>query len=324
MDNLYLRMADLYKKNGFVASVTEINPDCGRKYIVENIEELSLCETDTVPFLQKRDGKTLFFEIFYGPPTMVIVGGGHISRSLSQIGKLLDFQVVIIDDREEFCNEKRFPEADSLYCMDIEKALEHPFGNNTYYVILSRGHKDDKRALEFVLRYKKYRYVGMIGSRKKVSVTLQALKQGGCEENQLKGVHAPIGLPIGAITPAEIAVSIMAEIVQEMNHTLKDKNQIDVLEEILKLDGAFVLTTIIEKNGSSPRGIGSKMIVVENGTVLGSIGGGAIEYAVIQHAKNMLKSGRAEVQHYDLSSKNASDLGMICGGAVGVLFESVI
>ena len=138
------------------------------------------------------------------------------------------------------------------------------------------------------------------------------LRKAGATEEQIATIHAPIGLKIGAVTPAEIAISILAEIIQE-----KNKKQISsVSRELLDTKDHGVLCIIIEKTGSSPRGVGSMMFVAEN-KVIDSIGGGAVEYAAIRQAQDVTVP---MVRDYDLSEKDKVELGMICGGRNRVLF----
>lgn len=323
MNQDYEEMMRIYNSEGRVMVATEVAPSCGLKYIGKKAADIGFGEPEKIPFFCQKGNQIFFVEEYAGLPNLIIVGGGHISLAVAKIGVLLGFRISVLDDRLEFCNTERFPEVDQILCMDIEAGLQTEFGPNSYYVIVTRGHKDDKRALEAVLLKQDYRYIGMIGSKGKVAITMKNLREQGCSEEILERVHAPIGLSIGAITPAEIAISIMAEIVEVMNRQVSDKNQINVMKEISLLKEPFVITTIIEKKGSSPRGIGSKMVVTKSGRRMGTIGGGAIEYAVIKRASEIMGSDSSEIRAYDLSIEDASDLGMICGGSVRILFESV-
>ena len=126
---------------------------------------------------------------------------------------MVDFNVVVVDDREDFANRERFPEAGEI----IVGNFLHVFGGlhfygNEYVAVLTRGHKHDALVLEEVLK-KPTRYVGMIGSKRKSALILGHLRQKGVDENTLRSVHAPIGLDIKAETPQEIAVSIVAELI---------------------------------------------------------------------------------------------------------------
>ena len=146
---------------------------------------------------------------------LILCGGGHVSLEVAHIARRLEFELVVIDDRPEFASRERFPIADQVVCAPFLEALDALGSRESdYYVILTRGHAHDRDCLEHVLRGK-YAYAGMIGSRTKVAAVKAALEAAGIAREILDGVHSPIGLSIGAQTPAEIAVSIAAELVQE-------------------------------------------------------------------------------------------------------------
>ena len=142
---------------------------------------------------------------------LILCGGGHVSLEVAHIARRLEFELVIIDDRPEFASRDRFPMAGQVVCAPFLEALDALGSRESdYYVILTRGHAHDRDCLEHVLRGK-YAYAGMIGSRTKVAAVKAALEAAGIAREILDGVHSPIGLPIGAQTPAEIAVSIVVE-----------------------------------------------------------------------------------------------------------------
>ena len=152
-------------------------------------------------------------EVVESPARLVIVGGGHIGRSLCTIGAELGFSVTVIDDRPDYANRERFPEADDVICADFETALaELPIDHNTYIVLVTRGHKQDELSLRCVVE-RPAAYVGMIGSKRRTGAVLQHLADDGFDAEALARVRTPIGLDIGAETPEEIAVSILAEII---------------------------------------------------------------------------------------------------------------
>jgi xanthine dehydrogenase accessory factor len=166
--------------------------------------------------VEAEDGRAqLFVEVQHRPPTLLIVGAGHIAVPLAHLGKMCDFDVVVLDDRASFANEARFPMADRVIAAPFEAALrEFPLDEDTYVVLITRGHQHDVPSLLAVLE-RPAAYIGMIGSRRRVQAVFQLLEQEkGIPADKFAGVHSPIGLDIGSETPAEIAVSIMAEIVQ--------------------------------------------------------------------------------------------------------------
>ncbi len=146
-------------------------------------------------------------------PRLVIAGAGHISRVLAKVMASLGFGVEVIDDRTSYANAERFPLPIRTTVGDIAATLQsRPIDGNTYVVIVTRGHKHDEKALRAVLD-SPAKYVGMIGSRRKVKVIFDDLRHSGATEAQLSRVRAPIGLDIGAVTTDEIALSIAAELV---------------------------------------------------------------------------------------------------------------
>jgi xanthine dehydrogenase accessory factor len=162
-------------------------------------------------------------EIFLEPlkplPTLYIFGAGHISLYLCTLGKMVGFRVTVFDDRSEFANRERFPEADKIVVRPFERMLDSDsFGPNAFIVIVTRGHMHDHQILSKVLKnppgYIGPGYIGMIGSRHKREVIFKALREEGFSEDLIRSVHAPIGLDINAETPEEIAVSITAELIQ--------------------------------------------------------------------------------------------------------------
>jgi xanthine dehydrogenase accessory factor len=155
----------------------------------------------------------IMVELVEAPVTLLIIGGGHIGLSLATIGEHAGFSVAVMDDRAMYANTERFPMADFVKHGDFTEMLaDFPIGQNTYIVMVSRGHKQDETALRAVVD-RGARYVGMIGSKRRVSTVLRHLAEEGLPLEALERVYTPIGFDIGAETPEEIAVSIMAEII---------------------------------------------------------------------------------------------------------------
>ena len=148
-------------------------------------------------------------------PELIIFGGGHIAQPLANIGNLLDYRVTVVDDRPDFASPERFTGVYKSICCsfdEIEKYLK--LGPASSVVIATRGHMNDMDCLRRVIRYQ-VAYLGMIGSRRKVKAIREQLLEDGIEMEKIEKVHMPIGLDIGAQTPAEIAVCIAAEMVKE-------------------------------------------------------------------------------------------------------------
>lgn len=156
----------------------------------------------------------VFIDILQPKEEVLIFGAGHIAVYVSKLAKMVGFKVTVIDDRKEFANQERFPEADEIIAENIERALNHiKITPSTYIIIITRGHLKDEEVLSSIIR-SGAAYIGMIGSRKKNATVFQRLIEQGVLKEELDKVHAPIGIDINAQTPEEIAVSIVAEIIQ--------------------------------------------------------------------------------------------------------------
>ena len=285
---------------------------------IENLEETKVLDTEK--------GR-IFVEVLEKNPHLIILGGGHVSCPVAHMAKMLGFHVTVMDDREEFLTKERFPDADERILGSFDEFGEKiPVYENAYYVVVTRGHQGDALCARQILK-RPYTYLGMIGSRTKVKLTREMLLSEGFEESQLNSIHAPIGLPIGGETPEEIAVSIMAEIVQVKNRFKRASND-EKIEKAIKEGRQGTMLTIVRKSGSSPRGVGSKMFLDREGNLYGTIGGGSVEFQALRHAgeRNETKAEMPETIAYNLSQKESAELenlGMICGGNVEVLFENL-
>ena len=159
------------------------------------------------------DTCAVMIEVTERPATLLIVGGGHVGQSLARVAAQAGFSVAVLDDREAFADPERFPTADRVICGDIVEELRRfPIGGSTYVVLVSRGHKQDELGLREVAA-RDAAYVGMIGSLRRAGTVLTHMARDGVPREALERVHTPVGLDIGAETPDEIAVSIVAELI---------------------------------------------------------------------------------------------------------------
>ncbi len=170
------------------------------------------------PVVTEIGNRRLIIEPAFIKGTVYLLGAGHVSQKVAEITHLLDFKTVVIDDREEFANEERFPMADKILVMhDFSKSLESfSLDSDSYLVILTRGHLHDQTVLEEALKTRAG-YIGMIGSRRKQKQVYEHLLNKGFKKKDFERVKSPIGIEIKAETPAEIAVSITAEIIAIKN-----------------------------------------------------------------------------------------------------------
>lgn len=253
---------------------------------------------------------------------LVIFGGGHIGLELYHLGLRLGHAITIVDDRQEFCNAERFPQAQCL-CAPYEEVLaaEHSW-IRPYFIITTRGHAYDEVCLRNVLGLP-HSYIGMIGSRAKVAKTFSNLIEQGFSEEQLARVHAPIGLSINAVTASEIAFAILGQIIE---HYRSSTSSVRLDQQILLRQAqgeSHLLARVVAKRGSAPCEIGFQVVRFRNGELAGTVGGGAIEAEVLVFLHQMAEDETLEdqVRRYSLDSQKAGSLGMICGGEVEVLFQ---
>ena len=154
----------------------------------------------------------IFVEPILPQPNLYIFGGGHVSSAVARAANAAGFTITVIDDREAFANTERFPMARELYTSFQEAYDKLDPNSASYLLIVTRGHKDDMRVLAWAVRTQA-RYIGMIGSKRKVLSVYQALEREGYSPSEFERVHAPVGLDIGALTPEEIGISITAELI---------------------------------------------------------------------------------------------------------------
>jgi xanthine dehydrogenase accessory factor len=294
----------------------------------------SIPKNDEAEFDKKAfDGRVVVTEYFVPKSRLIVFGGGHIAVPLSQMAFLLKFDVVIFDDRPTFANRRRFPTAKEVFCDRFESAKESlAIRENDYVVIATRGHRHDQECLRSVLSgiFPFPRYAGMVGSKRRVAVMRRQMEEEGFSPDLLGRLHAPIGLSIGAVTPEEIALSILAEIVRDkrqgpdagQKRLCSDTEPMEWLACPENDDKKAALVTVLSTKGSTPREAGAKMVVLADGVAVGSIGGGCAEADVARDAREILQKGGCLFKTIDMTDI-AEDDGMMCGGTMEVLIEAV-
>lgn len=155
----------------------------------------------------------VFVEAVIPQPRAIIFGAGHVSKSLSKIASIAGFETVVVDNREQFANKERFPEAAEVLAEEYEDVFPKLLVNSSsYIVIVTRGHRDDMRVLRWAVTTPA-RYIAMIGSKRKTIAVVKELEKEGFPREAFEKIFAPMGFEIGAITPEEIAVSVVAEMI---------------------------------------------------------------------------------------------------------------
>jgi xanthine dehydrogenase accessory factor len=173
----------------------------------------------------------VFVEPIIAIPTLYLFGGGHVSLQIAKIAKMVGFKLVVIDDRPTFANKERFPMADETLVDDLTTVFDRlRIDDQSYIVAVTRGHQHDEPVIEQAIRTEA-RYIGMIGSKRKITRMWKKLIERGADRNRLAQVHAPIGLEIGADTPEEIAVSVVAQLVQ-VRRGRKDRRRLSNYERV--------------------------------------------------------------------------------------------
>jgi xanthine dehydrogenase accessory factor len=198
------------------SSQDSLSPDLG----FPDFDKINYClnhetaQLFTESLQNSSEKKDVFVEPVIPRPLLIIAGGGHIGQALALEGSLVGFDIIVLDDRPEFTNPELFPKEAMTICGDIAKQLaEIPADKDTYIIIVTRGHKNDAEALEVSLK-KNAAYIGMIGSKRKVTLIRENFIQAGlCTVEEFDRIFTPIGLDIGAVTVPEIAVSITAELI---------------------------------------------------------------------------------------------------------------
>lgn len=297
----------------------------------EILEYASRGEPTSIAF--EANGTT-YIRNFRPQERLILLGGGHIACPLCQYSADLGFAVTVADDRPSYANHQRFPEAQAVICDTFSNALHSIQVNETDYVaVITRGHRHDAGCLRVILSGAFPRYLGMIGSKRRVLELFNLLEQEGFSRSALSQIHAPIGLPINALTPKEIAVSILAELIQARREKRPDHRQKNVLEAedidlpllecLVDQEKSKALLLVCETHGSTPVKSGAMMAVTQDFQTFGTIGGGCSEHGALMEAYRLIGSGERCCITVDMSGDIAEDEGMVCGGQIKVLIADV-
>lgn len=287
-----------------------------------SIKEISVIDQTSI--IEMNAGR-FFVEPLECGHRLVVCGGGHISLAIIPIAKMIGFSVCVVEDRLFFANEAKKAGADEVICAPFAQGISEAQQNDRpYYVIATRGHNHDHECLKAIERNPR-QYIGMIGSRRRVKMIKELLVQEGISHAFLEELHAPIGLAIDAQTPAEIAISILAQIIEEKNQQAGSidfsKEMIDNLEKYA--EQPIALATIIARKGSTPREAGAKMLILPDGQCIDTIGGGCVEAEVKQKALQCIQDRQSMLLAIDMTAEQVEEEGMVCGGVVDVLIQTI-
>ena len=339
-------LADL-NKGEEVALITKYNLET--KKVEKNIYNLEELEGKNLEYVNKakeknlianikiNDEESVLAEVFKREHRLIVFGAGHVGYHLCHFASKVGFNTIVVDDRPYFANKEKFGDDIQVICNTFENAFEIlDIHEEDYVVIVTRGHKHDKFCLEKILSLDELNYIGMIGSKRRVKIMKEELIEEGYSKEKIENIYSPIGLNIGAVTPEEIAISILAEIISVKrigklavkNEPIKVSNSCelnkDVLEALAKSQNEKMsLVTVISTKGSTPRKAGSKMIVYDSGKIIGTIGGGCAEAKIIKDAALMAGSKNLKIETIDMTGEIAEEEGMVCGGKMTVLIEAI-
>ena len=301
------------------------------KFDFDNL--LNRCQVGSPASLEFEAEGYSYTRLFRPPDRLILLGAGHISQALCRLTSDLGFSVTIVDERAEFANRDRFPQAHAILCLDFLSAIQDlHIHSGDYVAILTRGHRYDTDCLRAVLSGQMPPYLGMIGSKKRVAEQLRMLEAEGFPRPVLERVHTPIGLEIGALTVPEIAVSIAAQLIQCRRQGIQRKSGSSVLttEDIdlpllnfLAGKTPKALLIVYESGGSTPAKSGAMMAVDQAGGWAGTIGGGMAEHEAMEAAQHLIGTGRSQCLTIDMSNDAAAEEGMACGGCMKIWMADV-
>ena len=267
--------------------------------------------------------------------TLVVCGAGFVGQAVIRLGKFLGWKVISVEDRGEYAHVAEEAGADRVLCGDFSGMLSTlSFDEDIFFVSVTREHSYDMACLDVILHHP-FGYVGMMGSHKRSAGMREALREAGYPEDLIASIHAPVGLPIKAQTPEEIAVAIMAEMILEKEkRSARNHFPDDILNSILEVYGRqetdpashAVLATITRQTGSTPRRAGAKMLVLPDGSTIDTIGGGSMEAEVIRRSVSALSdpdSFSPYLLTVDLTGREGAHADMICGGITDVFLELI-
>jgi xanthine dehydrogenase accessory factor len=186
------------------------------RFLESRVETRAFQVIEFAPDLTNWSAAQILFERIQAEPRLVICGAGHVGESLAKLASLMSYRATLIDDRAEFVTPDRFSEdnIELIVAQTWSDAVKQAVGSGhgVAVAIVTRGHSEDEQCLRAVMNVDAD-YVGLIGSKRRTNIVLQRLRESGADEARLRKVHAPVGLDIGAVTPEEVALAIMAEIV---------------------------------------------------------------------------------------------------------------
>lgn len=271
------------------------------------------------------EDKTLIIEVLNPDSKAIVFGAGHVSLPVIRLLKEIEMDITVYDDREGFDAWAYEAGADRVVIGNYDELTKNlQSDENTYFFIITQGHSSDEVCLENIIE-KPFAYIGMIGSRHRVKHYHKRFLSKGFTEEQWQKIHTPIGIRIKAKTPFEIAISIIAEVIDIKNSIVTEKGYISDIVDIMKEnpDGEYVMATVVERRGSAPRDLGAKMLVAPGDVFYGTVGGGKMERTVLNEAKEVMETGSPLFHYHDMTNVEAWETSSVCGGKMRVFIEKL-
>lgn len=277
---------------------------------------------------------TSYLRTFRPRERLVLLGGGHIAHALCGFAQAVGFSVTVVDDRPEYAAEARFPAAEQVVCAEFTDAIPAlRLTERDYVVIITAGHPSDTACLKAVLHGTIPYYVGMIGSRRRTAALMDQLESRGYARRLLDQVHTPIGLAIGALTPQEIAISIVAELIQckraafsrqgNAGRLVCEDVDFPLLRFLAQDPAPKAVLLVLDSAGSTPAKAGAMMSVDRDGRRAGTIGGGYGEGLALKEARALIGTGQQRTLWVDMTEPVTDQAQMACGGALRVLLADL-
>lgn len=343
MQNIYKDLLDTLEGESQAVILTTLTDSIDKQLVLKSAFDTDL-QTDSPaafafqecrPLLFEKEDTQIVAEPFFKEERLLIFGGGHVAHILSEIAAKIGFSVVVTEDRPEFGNKERFPWASNVYCEQFDHVINSmTITQSDYIVLLTRGHFYDKMCLKALYQQERSAYLGILASRRRMRELTEQLSEDGIEEEWMAQIHSPVGLDIGAVTPEEIAIAILAQIIQTKRLSADSKQRIirsDIDMRVLHhlanppADRKVVkkaIFTILENHGITPRKAGAKMIVYEDGVLIGTVGGGPAEGNLIMETKHFLAGEEAyRICYADIGGLLTDDLSQVSNDYLKILIE---
>ena len=335
MQELYRKLDELnYDRDNELVTVIR-GAQTGTKMLLTDGKVVWPSDPEKCPDMDALPQDAVYREKLGHIQTLVVCGAGTVGLCVIRLGKFLGWRVVSVEDREEFAKQAETAGSDEVLCGEFSGILSGiAYDSDTFFVVVTREHSYDMACLGEILKHP-FGYLGMMGSHKRTAKMRRSLTQEGWPQDLIDRLHAPIGLSIEAQTPEEIAVSIAAEMILEKERrTDRYHFPDDILRkvrEVLQMQeenpaAHAVLATITRQIGSTPRKAGARMLVLPDGSIIGTIGGGSMEAEVIRRSVEGLLDPASYVSSLltvDLTGRSGAWADMDCGGITDVFMELI-